>query len=84
MKGNPNDKDGDGIADEVYSYTLEGNITDAFEIDSSTGVISVKSGATLDYETKTTYTGKVKWSLNSWTSPLTSPLTSPMMTLRLF
>ena len=66
--GHPNDKDGDGNPDEVYTYTLTGEAATSgkFEIDSTTGQIKVKSGATLDYETEDSYSGKVKWTLSGW------------------
>ncbi|MDE2940715.1 MAG: fibronectin type III domain-containing protein [Chloroflexota bacterium] len=66
MASNPNDKNGDGKPDESYTYSLEGQITNAFVVDSASGQIKVKSGAALDYETKNTYSGKVKWTLNGW------------------
>ena len=50
---------------ETYTYTLTGEAatSGAFEIDSASGQISVKQGASLDYETKTSYTGKVHWTV---------------------
>ena len=50
---------------ETLYYTLTGEAatSEAFEIDSSTGQISVAEGASLDYETKSSYTGKVKWTV---------------------
>ena len=52
-------------SDAVYTYTLSGDAVDsgAFVIDAATGQISVKQGATLDYETKSSYTGKVEWTV---------------------
>ena len=47
----------------ALSYTLTGEATDAFVIDSSSGQISVKQGATLDHETKSSYTGKVEYTV---------------------
>ena len=52
---------------ETLSYTLSGEASDSghFQIDSATGQISVKQGATadiIDYETKDSYTGKVEYS----------------------
>ena len=47
-----------------YSLTGEAAISGAFVINSATGQISVKSDATLDHETKSSYTGKVKWTVN--------------------
>ncbi len=48
---------------ETLSYSLTGAAADSFSIDSATGQISVKQGATLDYETKSSYTGKVNWTV---------------------
>ena len=42
-------------------YTIEGDAASAFTINSSSGLIEVKSGASLDYETKTSYSGTVKY-----------------------
>ena len=47
-----------------YTLTGEASTSGEFEIDSSTGQISVAEGATLDHETKSSYTGKVKWTVN--------------------
>ncbi|MDE2904878.1 MAG: Ig-like domain-containing protein, partial [Acidobacteriota bacterium] len=60
---------GDPVAGTPYgegtlSYTLTGDAATAFTIDSSTGQISVKEGASLDYETTTSYTGQVKWKVH--------------------
>ena len=61
---------------ETLTYSLSGEATGAFVINSSTGQISVKQGATLDYETKNTYTGQVKLHRGKASSP---PLTgSPL------
>ena len=51
---------------ETLFYTLTGEAATSgvFEIDSSTGQVSVAEGATLDHETKSSYTGKVKWTVN--------------------
>ena len=56
--------------EETYTHTLTGEAatSGAFEIDSSTGQISVKQGATLDYETKSSYTGKVTWTVQGQTA----------------
>ncbi len=48
---------------QIYTYTLTGAAATYFEIDSSTGQISVKEGTTLDYETKDSYKGKVNWTV---------------------
>ncbi len=42
-------------------YTIEGDAANAFTINSSSGLIEVKSGASLDYETKSSYSGTVKY-----------------------
>ena len=51
---------------EALFYTLTGEAatSGAFVIDSATGLISVAEGATLDYEAKSSYTGKVSWTVN--------------------
>ena len=51
---------------ETLTYTLTGETatSGAFEIDSATGQISVAEGATLDHEAKSSYTGKVNWTVN--------------------
>ncbi|MDE0231449.1 MAG: fibronectin type III domain-containing protein [bacterium] len=54
---------GNAYGDETYTHTLSGDAAAAFVIDSTTGQISVKEGATLDYETTSSYTGKVKWTV---------------------
>ena len=54
--------------EETLSYSLTGDATAAFVIDSSTGQISVKQGATLDYETKSSYTGQVTWTVQGQTA----------------
>ncbi|MCY4571692.1 MAG: fibronectin type III domain-containing protein, partial [Gemmatimonadetes bacterium] len=55
---------GNPYGEETYTHTLTGDATDAFVIDATTGQISVKEGASLDYETKSSYTGKVEWTVN--------------------
>ncbi|MDE0194174.1 MAG: fibronectin type III domain-containing protein, partial [bacterium] len=64
VTGTPYD-DGDEETDDALSYSLTGEAatTGAFEIDAATGQISVKEGASLDYEAKTSYTGKVHWTV---------------------
>ena len=59
VTGTPYD-DGDDQTDDALTYTLTGEAatSNAFTIDSATGQISVKQGATIDYETKNSYTGK--------------------------
>ena len=49
--------------DQALSYRLSGDLTEAFSIDSSTGQIRVKTGATLDYETASRYEGKVEFAV---------------------
>ena len=53
---------------EALTYSLTGNAADAFVIDAATGQISVKQGASLDYETKNTYTGTVTWTVQGQTA----------------
>ena len=55
---------------ETLSYTLAGEAADAFVVDSATGQIRVKTGATLDYETKTSYAGKVEYSTTAGTGAI--------------
>ena len=43
------------------NWTIEGDAASVFTIDNSTGMVKVKSGANLDYETKTSYNGTVKY-----------------------
>ena len=62
VPGMPYD-DGDDETDDALTYTLHGEAAGAFVIDSATGQISVKQGASLDYETKASYTGQVKWTV---------------------
>ncbi len=54
-----------------YSLTGEAATSGAFEIDSATGQISVKQGATLDYETKNSYTGQVGYTVDGNASAIT-------------
>ena len=56
VKGVPN-------GTETLTHTLHGEVTNAFVIDSATGQITVKTGATLHYDTKSSYTGQVKWTV---------------------
>ncbi|MCY3655644.1 MAG: fibronectin type III domain-containing protein [Chloroflexi bacterium] len=62
VTGTPYD-DGNDETDDALTYTLTGAAASTFVIDSSTGQISVKQGATLDYETTTSYAGSVLWSV---------------------
>ena len=62
VTGTPYD-DGDDETDDSLTYRLTGDATSAFTINSSTGQISVKPGASLDYDTKSTYTGEVRWTV---------------------
>ena len=48
---------------ETLTHTLHGDAATYFDIDAATGQISVKQGTTLDYETTTTYTGQVRWTV---------------------
>ncbi|MCY4582024.1 MAG: fibronectin type III domain-containing protein, partial [Chloroflexi bacterium] len=57
---------GDPVTGSPYNggtltYALTGDAADAFAINSTTGQISVS--ATLDYETKSSYTGQVTWTV---------------------
>ena len=63
VAGTPYD-DGDEQTDDALTHTLTGDATSAFVIDATTGQISVKEGASLDYETKDSYTGQVTWTVN--------------------
>ncbi len=67
VAGTPYD-DGDDQTDDALTHTLTGEATDAFVIDAATGQISVKEGASLDYETKDSYTGEVKWTVQGQTA----------------
>ncbi len=64
VTGTPYD-DGDDETDDALTYTLTGEAatSNAFTIDSATGQISVKQGATIDFETKSSYTGRVTWTV---------------------
>ena len=56
--GGPNKADGS-------SFTLNGDVATYFDIDSSTGQITVKDGTTLDYETKTSYSGNFRYTVEN-------------------
>ena len=45
------------------SFTLNGDVATYFDIDSSTGQITVKDGTTLDYETTKSYTGNFRYTV---------------------
>ena len=62
VAGTPYD-DGDDETDDALTHTLTGDAATAFVIDAATGQISVKQGATIDYETTSSYTGQVKWTV---------------------
>ena len=62
VTGTPYD-DGDSLTNDALAYTLTGEATDAFAIDSATGQISVKTGATLDSGIKASYSGTVSWTV---------------------
>ena len=62
VTGTPYD-DGDDQTDDALTYTLTGDAATAFTIDSATGQISVKTGATLDYETTSSYAGAVEYTV---------------------
>ena len=56
--GGPNRADGS-------SFSLGGDVATYFDIDSSTGQITVKDGTTLDYETKTSYSGNFRYTVEN-------------------
>ena len=56
--GGPNKADGS-------SFSLGGDVATYFDIDSSTGQITVKDGTTLDYETKTSYSGNFRYTVEN-------------------
>ena len=62
VTGKPYD-DGDAQTDDALTHTLTGEATDAFVIDAATGQITVAQGATLDHDTKDSYTGKVEYTV---------------------
>ena len=47
------------------SFTLTGDANTYFDINSTTGAITVKSGTSLDYETTTSYSGAVEYEVSS-------------------
>ena len=61
VTGTPYD-DGDDETNDALTYTLTGEAatSGAFVIDSATGQISVQEDANLDFETQSSYTGKVE------------------------
>ncbi|MXY98465.1 MAG: hypothetical protein F4Z29_12135, partial [Gemmatimonadetes bacterium] len=71
VTGTPYD-DGDDQTDDALSYSLTGaaSTSGAFEINSATGQISVKQGATIDYETRTSYTGKVGYTVDGYATAI--------------
>ena len=64
VTGTPYD-DGDDQTDDALTYTLTGEAADSgdFVIDAASGQISVAEGATLDYATKSSYTGQVNYTV---------------------
>ena len=64
VTGTPYD-DGDDQTDDALTYTLTGEAatSGAFVIDSATGQISVAEGADLVYDTQSSYTGQVNYSV---------------------
>ena len=64
VTGTPYD-DGDDETNDALTYTLTGEAatSGAFVVDSATGQISVQEDANLDFETKSSYTGKVNWTV---------------------
>ena len=57
--------DGDDETDDALTYTLTGEVATSglFVIAAASGQISVVEGASLDHETKSSYTGKVNWTV---------------------
>ncbi len=49
---------------QISPYTLTGEAAATFDIDQATAQVTLKPGHTLDYETKTAYTGQVKYTVN--------------------
>ena len=68
----------------ALSYTLTGNAADSglFVIDSSTGQISVKQGATLDYETDDSYRETETWNGQVSRSSTGAKCNTPSMGMR--
>ena len=56
--GGPNKADGS-------SFSLGGDAATYFDIDSSTGQVTVKDGTTLDYETTTSYSGTFRYTVEN-------------------
>ncbi len=50
------------------SFTLNGDAATYFDIDSTNGQVTVKDGTTLDYETKTHYTGNFRYTVSGKTA----------------
>ena len=67
VAGTPYD-DGDDQTNDALTHTLHGEAADAFVIDSATGQITVKAGATLDWVTKSSYSGSVQYTVNGQNS----------------
>ena len=67
VTGTPYD-DGDDQTDDALTYTLTGDAAAAFVIDAASGQISVKQGASLDFETTSSYTGSVTWTVQGQTA----------------
>ena len=72
VTGTPYD-DGDDQTDDALTYTLTGeaSTSGAFEIDAASGQISLKQGASLDYETKSSYAGQVEYTVDGNASAIT-------------
>ena len=68
---------GTPYGEETLSYTLTGeaSTSGAFEIDSASGQISVKQGASLDHETKSSYTGQVSYTVDGVSSAIDLTIT---------
>ncbi|MDE2640993.1 MAG: cadherin domain-containing protein, partial [Chloroflexota bacterium] len=57
--------DGDDQTDDALTHTMTGDVADSglFVLDSATGQLSVAEGASLDHEAKSSYTGKVHFTV---------------------
>ncbi len=51
-----------------FMLTTDGDAATYFDINSSTGELTVKDGTTLDYETKTSYSGKFRYTVSGKTA----------------
>ena len=72
IKGVPYD-DGNSETDDSLTYTLTGDafVSGPFAHDAATGWISLGSGKSLDYETKSSYTATLSWVVQGQTASVT-------------